>query len=81
MAQVTGQMWLLGRVFRPERECGGDLALSRKMTGESLASVWLTGFLGVGKYPSQTFAPYGRSVWPDRRRVDESVSFASVYKD
>lgn len=41
-------MWLFGRVFRPERECAGDLGLNREAT---VGSVWLTGFLGFGNIP------------------------------
>jgi hypothetical protein len=36
MTQVTGRMWLFGGVFRPERECAGDLGLKSVVTVESL---------------------------------------------
>lgn len=32
MAQVTGVMWLFGSMFRPERECAGDLCLNHEVT-------------------------------------------------
>jgi hypothetical protein len=71
MAQVTGRMWLLGRVHRLERECAGDLGLNRGKP----ASVWLAGFLGIWKHPSQTCARTEGPAWADCRRVDDRVNF------
>jgi hypothetical protein len=39
MAQVTGRMWLLGRVFSPEQECAGDLGLKSVVTVGSLPAL------------------------------------------